>query len=267
MAGISKLISTIINNIILQTMDGSDFKTVEYYQPHEIIKAITDGAGKPKATTIRNFYVAMVGIHFDFRERTNANVKRFNVEAEKSTKFGVKVHDILKVTVIIGNIEWAAQQPRGSEIDRAQRKINMAYQYNHAHDASSIKDILKIMNAVDNTRDRCQKNTPEEMEEAVSQGMTRLQHMVNNPPKTELNSDCSYGPSQYELAYVSESNVLPERGAEKLRRKRRIKNDTAPLPHPPCLPRRLKIAARRIAKIRRRPSEIRRNQRSRRRNR
>ena len=127
--------------------------------------------------------------------------------------FEVKVHNNLKATAIIGNTEWAAQQSWVSEIARAPLKTNAAYQYNHAHNASSIKAILKIMDAADDTRDCRQAKSPEEMVEAVLQGMTRLQHLVNNPPETEVNSDWSYRPSQYESAYASK-NILSPLGEE-----------------------------------------------------
>ena len=109
-AGIKKLIGTAITIRILQTTEGTDFKTVDDYQLHKLIKSITDGAGRPKAITTRSMYVAITGTHFDFRKRTNVNVERFDAEAKKSAGFGVEVHDNLKATIILGKIEWAAQQ-------------------------------------------------------------------------------------------------------------------------------------------------------------
>ena len=107
-AGISKLIVTAITNPILRTTDGSDFKTAEDYQIYELIKSITDGAGRPKETTIRRLYISIAGTHFDFHKRTNVNVERFDTEAKKSEKFGVEVHNDLKATIILRNIEWTA---------------------------------------------------------------------------------------------------------------------------------------------------------------
>ena len=222
-AGTRKLCGTVITNPILLTTDGTNLKTVDNYELHEIIKSITDGSERPKATTIRRLYIAIAGTNFDFSERTDVNVERFNAEATKSEKFGVEVHNDLKATVILDNIEWAAQKSWGSEIASSQREINAAHQYNHAQDASSIKHTLKIMDAADDMQDRCQAKSPEEMTEAVLQGIIRLQNLVNNPHNTEENWEWLYGTSKYESAYASESSVSPERGRRKNRNKKEKK--------------------------------------------
>ena len=77
--------------------------------------------------------------------------------------------------VILDNTEWAAQQIWGAEISVSHRKIVSKYQYNHVHDAESIREILRILATADAARDQRKTKAPGEMEDMVSQGMTRLQ--------------------------------------------------------------------------------------------
>jgi hypothetical protein len=56
-AGITKIIGKDITNPILRTSDGISFKSVDEYQLHQLVTAITEGAERPEATTIRQQFV------------------------------------------------------------------------------------------------------------------------------------------------------------------------------------------------------------------
>ena len=51
--GITKLVGKDITDPILRTLDGSDFKSVDDFQLHQLITAIGKGAECPEATNIR----------------------------------------------------------------------------------------------------------------------------------------------------------------------------------------------------------------------
>ena len=63
-------------------------------------------------------------------------------------------HDI-KATIILASIATAARfNSGGTEIGDAQRKIRAAYRYNHVHDDTLIKFIMKKIATADEQRDR-----------------------------------------------------------------------------------------------------------------
>ena len=172
--GITALVRKDITNPILRTADGSDFKLVDGYQLHQLISAISEGAERPEAANIRKQFVNVAGTVFDWRETVTTNVERFATAAAKTQGYGVHVHDDLKAIVILANTEWAAQQTWGSEISVAYRKIVAKYRYNHTHDATSIRDIVKILTGADEARDRRRAKAPGKLADMVDQGMTRL---------------------------------------------------------------------------------------------
>jgi hypothetical protein len=136
--GITKIVGKDITNSILRTTDGSDFKSVDDYQLHQLITAISAGAERPEASNIRRQFVHLAGTVFDWRETVATNVERMATLAVKSQGYGLHVHDDLKAIIILANVEWAAQQKWGLEISVAHRSIVAKFKYNHAHDAASI---------------------------------------------------------------------------------------------------------------------------------
>ena len=88
--------------------------------------------------------------------------------------YGIKVHDDVKAAVDLKNVEWAAQQSWGVGIAAAHQKIRTRYQYNYVHDGESIADMLAMIAAADDIRDLRKSKAQVELEDYVSQGMTRL---------------------------------------------------------------------------------------------
>ena len=70
----------------------------------------------------------------------------------------------------------------GAEINVAHRKIVSKYRYNHSHDADSIRNVLRILATADAARDRRKAKTLGELADMISQGMTRLQQLVQQQP-------------------------------------------------------------------------------------
>ena len=84
MSEITQLIKEPIAKPIIRTADDTDFKTVNAYQLHKLMKVIADGSKRPEATNIRRQFVNIAAIQFDFREKISINVKRFATMAAKS---------------------------------------------------------------------------------------------------------------------------------------------------------------------------------------
>ena len=107
-AGITKLVGKDITNPILRTTDGISFKSVDEYQLHQLVTAITEGAERPEATTIRQQFVHIAGMVFDWRDTVAINVEKFATNPAKMQAYGIRIHDDLKAVVILANVEWAA---------------------------------------------------------------------------------------------------------------------------------------------------------------
>ena len=65
------------------------------YQLHQLLTAITEGAERPEATTIRQQFVNIAGMVFDWRDTVAINVKKFATNAAKTQAYGIGVHDNL----------------------------------------------------------------------------------------------------------------------------------------------------------------------------
>jgi len=176
--GITKIVGKDITNPILRTTDGISVKSVDEYQLHQLITAITEGAERPEATTIRQQFVNIAGMVFDWRDTVAINVKKFATNTAKMQAYGIRVNDDLKAVVILANVEWAARQSWGTKISIAHCTIKEKYRYNHTHDTASIKEILKVLTGADEARDRCKVPAPGEKAEMVSQGLESLRQLV-----------------------------------------------------------------------------------------
>jgi len=160
-AGITKIIGNDITNPILHTTDGISFKSVDEYQLHQLVTAITEGAERPEATTIRQQFVNIAGMVFDWRDTVAINVKKFATNTAKTQAYGIRVHGYLKAVLILANMEWAARQSWGTEISAAHSTIKAKYRYDHTHDTASIKEILKVLTgANEEARDRRKAPAP-----------------------------------------------------------------------------------------------------------
>ena len=155
-------------------MDNRDFMSVDQYQIHQLLTAITEGAERPESTNIRRI--------FDWIETVVTNVKRMEAMAAKYMGYGVRLHSDLRAVVILANTEWAAQQKWGEEISVSYRKIVSKYRYNHSHNVDYIRKVLRIIATVDAARDQRKSKAPGELADMVSQGMARLQQLVQQQP-------------------------------------------------------------------------------------
>ena len=82
--GITKIVGKDITNPILRTSDGISFNSVDGYQLHQLVTTIIEGAKRPEATTIRQQFVNIAGMDFDWRDTVAINVKKFATDAAKT---------------------------------------------------------------------------------------------------------------------------------------------------------------------------------------
>ena len=173
-------------------MDRSDFGTVDEYDLHQLLSTVKGGAERPLTTTIRKMMVDVMATSFDWRESAATNLEQLSTAIAKAAIYGVRFHNDMKGLVITANVAHAAQQPWGSELAEAQRKIKEKYLYNQVHDADSIIDMMSLLAAADEQRNRQEATAPENNKTAnmVTMGIERLQQLVQQPPSDYASTNC-----------------------------------------------------------------------------
>ena len=135
---VTKIFGKDIFNTVLRALECVSYKSVDDYQLHQLI-TVTEGAERPKATTIRQQFINIDGMVFNWRDTVAINIENFVTNTSKTQAYGIPVHNNLKAVVILANVEWAAHQSWGTEISVAHRTIKAKYRYNPSHNTALIK--------------------------------------------------------------------------------------------------------------------------------
>ena len=150
-----------ITNPILCKTDGSDFRTVDEYALHQLLRTVKGGAEQPSATAIRKMMVDVMETAFDWQESAATNLNKISTAIVKAATYGVQFHNNIKEFMITANVAYTAQQTWGSDLTEAQRKIKAKYLYNKVHDTESIVNTMKYLAAADEQRNCQEATTPE----------------------------------------------------------------------------------------------------------
>ena len=187
----TEIVRAQIINPILRTTDGSDFRTVDEYDLHQLLSAIKGGAERPSATAIREMMVDVMATSFDWRKSAATNIKELSTTIAKAATYGVRFHNGMKGVVITANVARAAHQLWGSELAEAQRKIEAKYLYTRVHDAELIIDMMSFLAAADEQCNHQEATAPENNETAnmVTMGIERLQQLVQQLPSDYASTD------------------------------------------------------------------------------
>ena len=183
--------------------------------------------------TIRQQFVNIAGMVFDWRDTVAINVEKFATNAAKTQAYGIRVHDTLKVVIILANVEWATRQLWGTEISVAHCTIKAKYRYNHTHNTASIKEILKVLTGADEARDRRKATAPGKKADMVTQGLESLCQLVQRHPRLSLDSsDTESACATTDSENVDMSKYSQSRGRSKGRHTMDKKTTRKPLPFP-----------------------------------
>ena len=105
------------------------------------------------------------------------------------------------------------------------------YRYNHSHDVDSIREVLKTLATKDASQDCRKAKAPGELADMVSQGMTRMQQLVQQQPAPQYHLDSSKE-SDNAATTTDIEGPTPRRGRSKQKQKNKIT-----VAAPPPLPR------------------------------
>ena len=153
-AGITAIVGSQITNPILHTTDGSDFRTVNEYDLHQLLSAVKGGSERLSATALRQMMVDVMATSFDWRESAATNLEQLLTAIAKAATYGVRFHNDMKGLIVTANVAQAAKQLWGSEMAKAQRKIKAKYLYNRVHDAESIINMMIFGASADKQHNR-----------------------------------------------------------------------------------------------------------------
>ena len=113
------IVSAQITNPILRTTDGSDFRTVDEYALHQLLRAIMGGAKRPSATALMHTMVEVMATTFDWQESAATNLEMLSTAIAKAATYAVRFHNKIKGVVITANVAYSAQQTWVSELAEA----------------------------------------------------------------------------------------------------------------------------------------------------
>ena len=106
---ITSIVRAQITNPILHTTYGSDFRTVNEYELHQLLGAVKGGSERPSATEIIQMMVDVMATTFDWLESAATNLEKFSTAIAKAATYSVRFQYDMKGLVITANVAYAAQ--------------------------------------------------------------------------------------------------------------------------------------------------------------
>ena len=85
-----------ITNPILRTTDVSDFRIVNQYDIHQLLRAFTNRAERLSGTATRQMMVDVMATSFDWWESATANLEKLSTAIAKFATYGVKFSNDMK---------------------------------------------------------------------------------------------------------------------------------------------------------------------------
>ena len=101
---ITLIVDAQIANPILCTTDGLDFRTVNKYALHHLLRSVKGGSGRQSATAIRQMMVDVMATTFDWQESVVTNLKKLSTAIAKAATYGVRFHNNMKGFKITANV-------------------------------------------------------------------------------------------------------------------------------------------------------------------
>jgi hypothetical protein len=145
---LTMFVGTNITDTILHQADG-DFKGLDKYTLHELLKAAVDGADRPPATDILNQLLAVFNYAFDMRKKISMNMESLQALVIRMSTYGINIGTVQIALVLIANIELAAKEDYGRDFCLALHKICAKYPYSYLHNDTSLKYMLQLLYSAD----------------------------------------------------------------------------------------------------------------------
>jgi len=193
---VSKLVSSDITNAILQTADGSDFKSIDDFTLYEVMKVAIDGADRPTTNDVLEQLIEVINHPFDFRKKVSVNMELMQSNAARMAMYGIIIVIPQLMLTLLANIETATKSDYGREFGSAMHGIHKKYAYNHVHDATSLQTILTELEGADGMRALRDAPAPNAgTAHSVTNSVSFLNFMMLNSDTDSEYTESAYGAS------------------------------------------------------------------------
>ena len=148
-------VGTHITDPVLRSVDGNYYKGVDEYELADVVEAARAGADHPSITAILDQLLAVLRYRFNFQRKCSENVELLRTNAGKLAAYGIDVPESHIAIIILANIVHATRSDNSSfanDFRHALRSIQRKYNYDHKHDAMSIKFIMTELASADRVR-------------------------------------------------------------------------------------------------------------------
>jgi hypothetical protein len=135
---ITTKVGTDVMNAILNTANGSNFKSIDDWQLEDVLATVVQGADCPNTADILAQLLHIIQFLFDFRKNISANMERLRSKAERMHSYGVTINDTQLALVLLANIDLVTSKDWGCKFHPALQTIRHQYAYNYVHNTTSI---------------------------------------------------------------------------------------------------------------------------------
>ena len=109
------MVSSDITNAILQTADGSDFKSIDDFTLYEVMNVAIDGADQPTTNDVLEQLIKATNHPFDFRKKVTVNMELMQLNGAPMATYGIIIGIPQLTLTLLANIETATKSDYGCE--------------------------------------------------------------------------------------------------------------------------------------------------------
>jgi hypothetical protein len=110
---VTKLVGSNITNAVLQTANGSNYKSIDNYTLFAVMAAAIDGADQPSTTNVLEHLLEVINHTFDFRKKVSVNMELMQSNAARMTTYGIAISIPQLTLMLIANIKNATKAEYG----------------------------------------------------------------------------------------------------------------------------------------------------------
>jgi hypothetical protein len=106
---LTKLVGSNITNAILQTADGSDHKSIDYFTLFNVMKVAINGANRLSANDVLEQVLEVIIHTFDFCKKVSINMKLMQSNAARMATYGIVIGIPQLTLTLLANIKTATK--------------------------------------------------------------------------------------------------------------------------------------------------------------
>jgi hypothetical protein len=228
--GVVKALTTFVGTDITDRIlrqANEDFKGLDKYTLHELLKAAVNGVDRPPATDIIDQLLAFFNYAFDMRKKISMNMESLQALVVRMSTYGINIGTAQIALVLIANIELASKEDYGCNFCSTLHEIRAKYPYSYPHNDTSLKDMLQLLNSVDSVQ-MLTEAPPPASANAVRSVFKMMRTYVTNTTTVYADNDdeSNYTESAYGATSDGDSTIcLPCCGQKKSNNKDKTKDD------------------------------------------